>query len=230
MRDGKGCFAQTEIATLTHPSAIQVRVLKQEPRCFGEANGALAWEINGGVGPYRLEVDGRILGTQETRFDLDQVPAGQFRYRVQDAKQCEWFETVGLAQPAAIGLKTVISPVLCFGGATGQIQVLGQGATPPYHFALEPIRTTGPIFQSQGVFPALPAQTYEVWVRDALGCQYSEVVEVPQPPPLRLALAKLDSVRCYGETNGQLTVLAQGGVAGYQFSLGNNRLKIFLFI
>ena len=225
VRDGKGCFAQTGVATLTHPSAIQVRVLKQEPRCFGEANGALAWEIKGGIGPYLLEVEGQSLGIRETRFDLDQVAAGQYSYRVQDAQQCEWFGTIGVSQPTAINLKTVITPVLCFGGATGQIQVLGQGATPPYTFALEPIRTTGPVFQTQGIFSALSAQMYEVWVRDSQGCQHSQAVQMPQPPPLRLTLAKLDSVRCFGETNGQLTVLAQGGVAGYQFSIGKNRIQ-----
>lgn len=220
VRDGKGCMAQTDRATLVHPTALKADITKQEPRCFGEANGSLAWAVSGGVGPYALTVEDQALGTSSDRFVWENVASGQYTYRVRDAQQCEWVETVGLPQPSAVALQSAITPVLCFGGATGQVNVVGLGATPPYTFALQPLRSGGPTFQSNPSFTALPAQMYEVWVRDALGCQFSQALEVPQPPPLMLALAQLDSVRCFGESNGQFEVKATGGTPGYVFALG----------
>jgi len=221
VRDGKGCLAQTDMAQLVHPAVLRAEVSKQEPRCFGESSGWLAWQISGGVGPYTLSVDNfPTLGTNANRFRWDDVAAGTYTYRVRDAQQCDLVETVGLPQPSAVGLQTAITPVLCFGGATGQVNVVGLGATPPYTFALQPLRSGGPTFQSNSSFTALAAQAYEVWVRDAQGCQFSQALEVPQPPPLTLALAQLDSVRCFGESNGQFEVKATGGMPGYVFALG----------
>ena len=65
----------------------------------------------------------------------------------------------------------------CFGYSDGQATVNVTGGTPPFTYNIE-IDT---IFQTSSTFTGLAAGTYEVTIRDDLGCEYSDLVTVGQP-------------------------------------------------
>jgi hypothetical protein len=86
--------------------------------------------------------------------------------------------------------------------------ILGS-AYPPFQF-------TWPGGGSGNTFTG-SAGTYTCTVTDALGCIYPLAVAIGQPP-LLTATADLVPPACFGDSNGQITLLATGGTPPYQYS------------
>lgn len=57
----------------------------------------------------------------------------------------------------------------------------------------------------------LKAGEYVVTVSDTLGCAYVDTIEVFQPTVISPSLTVKDSVLCYGDSTGALSVFASGG-------------------
>ncbi len=66
----------------------------------------------------------------------------------------------------------------------------------------------------------LPQGEYEVTITDTNGCQITETYELLDPPPLDVQI-EIQPIICNGDSNGQLTADASGGVPipedGYEF-------------
>ncbi|MFV8375387.1 SprB repeat-containing protein, partial [Flavobacterium sp. GSP11] len=107
--------------------------------CFG-GNGSVNLTVVGGTGPFTYAWTatngGSIPSGQEDDEDLTSVPAGTYSVIVTDSKGCGDTATATVTQPAAALSSTKTSvDVLCYGGATGSIDLSPSGGTPPYAYA-----------------------------------------------------------------------------------------------
>jgi gliding motility-associated-like protein len=117
--------------------------------------------------------------------------------------------------PAATGSQT---NVLCFGAATGSINITTAGGTGPYTFAW-----TGP-----GVVPSsedqsnLAAGSYSVIVTDVTGCKSASFpVIITQPlTALSVNIISQTNVSAFGNSDGAVTVAGSGGTSPYQYKTG----------
>jgi gliding motility-associated-like protein len=70
------------------------------------------------------------------------------------------------------------------------------------------------------VFENLLAGTYAVIATDANGCTASSTnILISQPPAITFTSVTVQDVACFGDATGTISVTAQGGVGGIQFSI-----------
>lgn len=91
---------------------------------------------------------------------------------------CESSDLVEIIENVPENLDAIPRYPPCFGDS-GSIQV-GEvvGGTPPYVYSID----NGQTFQTNTLFNPLPAGNYTVLVQDALGCETSVNIPLPEPP------------------------------------------------
>ncbi len=101
----------------------------------------------------------------------------------------------------------VVNHVSCYQYGDGQITVEGVNGTPPYIYIWE----DGPLGATRS---NLEPGSYTVTVIDDYGLTAKKTFVVTQPDPF-FATFQEDSVRCFGESTGQLTASIEGGNPPY---------------
>jgi gliding motility-associated-like protein len=105
----------------------------------------------------------------------------------------------------------------CGGVNSGSITVTATGGLTPYEFALN----AGP-FGSTNVFTGLAGgQTYTVRVRDAVGCEVTQAVQLGNAQVLTASVSGIQNPACNGQATGSFAVSATGGTPPYQYQLNN---------
>jgi len=118
-----------------------------------------------------------------------------------------------------------IVPVACFGQATGKIEVIASGGTPPYTFAWSHDASLKTVFASN-----LKAGIYSVKVIDGLGCEKNITgIEVKEPPLLELSAITATATTCFGKKDGKVSLKVIGGVAPYSLEFGGKQVFNGLF-
>jgi uncharacterized protein YjdB len=113
-------------------------------------------------------------------------------------------------KPSLNSSDTDATDVLCHGGNTGRITVVGGFAG---------YSSGGDSWQPGPVFSGLTAGTYQIRVKTAGGCISDAVpVEVGEPEALTASADVTSPVPCHGG-NGTVSVSVSGGTAPYRYSL-----------
>ncbi|MCW5922538.1 MAG: proprotein convertase P-domain-containing protein [Saprospiraceae bacterium] len=168
--DSEGFTASTNLLTLTNPSAITASA---------NANlNTITVTAAGGTGQLQYSLDGTLFQSANTFGNL---PNGDYTVTVRDANGCTATTQVTVDVPALdIVALNPNTGILCFGAATGTLEVLATGGIPPYQYALN-----GGAFHSSNVFTNLGVGPHVVVVRDAIGNEVvSQEFVFPQPPAL----------------------------------------------
>ena len=117
------------------------------------------------------------------------------------------------AQPFAV--THTQTNVLCFGDATGAIDISVIGGTPAYNYAWNTGTTTEDI-------SGLPIGAYSVQITDANGCQVNYSATISQPiAPLSLT-GLVTPIPCFGQSNGAVNIAVSGGTTPYTYSWNND--------
>ena len=182
--------------------------------------------MSGGTSPYTYawtaSGGGIVPGGQAGNQDLTGLVAGTYNVVVTDANSCTTTRSVVITQPAA-ALSTTEThvDVLCFGGATGSIDLTVNGGTPVYTYVWTA--------SAGGVIPGgqannqdltgLVAGDYAVVVTDANGCTVSRTVTITQFGILTATVA-YTNVTCNGASDGTITISNPAGGSGtYEYSI-----------
>lgn len=195
--------------------------------CSGGSD-AITFNFTVGTGPFDISyTDGTNIYTKTgvSSGDTAQVLPGStatYSYtQITDANGCT--RTSGFLGAATITvaqLPTIIgatpTAVLCNGGSTGSITLTSANGTPPYEYSLN-----GGAYQSSAVFSGLIAGSYNMAIRDALGCtsSYSLNPVVVTEPPLLDHTSTVINASCANVFDGSITVNATGGVTPYSYSV-----------
>jgi hypothetical protein len=177
--------------------------------CNGGANGAINLTPSGGTAPYTFNWGGGI--TTEDRTGLT---AGIYSVTITDANNCNvTLSIINVTQPTAVSGTTVVTNVICNGGANGAINLTPSGGTAPYIF-----NWGGGITTEDRT--GLAAGTYAVTITDANGCTATLSFNVIQPIAAISATTVITNVSCNGGTNGAINLTPSGGTAPYTFNWG----------
>jgi large repetitive protein len=224
VRDANGCESPAIPVTITQPLAVSGTTTQVNVQCFGAGTGSITITGVGGVTPYDFSIDG---GTTYAALDApDQtfpnLPAGDYDLMVRDANGCASpLIEVTITQPVAgVTGSTTEVDVLCFGESTGSITITGSGGVGPYDFSIDGGGNYTAMDVASHVFPGLAADTYDLTVRDANGCESALIqVAITQPASAVSATIGQVDVLCAGATTGSITVTGAGGVGPYDFSI-----------
>ena len=207
-----GCFKEKSI-TLTQPAPISSTENSVAVLCTGFSTGSIDLSVSGGVAPYTYS-----WSNGETTQDIDSLISGQYVVTITDSNLCILQDTIQISEPLIfLSYNSIVTPINCFGDATGAINISPAGGTAPYTFSWTNAATTEDV-------SALLAGDYQVTITDANLCiLLSDTMNVAQPlAPIALT-GLTDAVKCFGGTDGAIDLNVTGGTAPYTYSWSNGQ-------
>ncbi len=227
VQDANGCTETFtyEVKVEGDGCTIDVRIIALPPSCPGDANGEIAVVPATGTPPYLYFIISATRNEQvedEGAVSFTDLPAGEYRIRVLDRESCEFDTTIFLetSDPLFISRTQLLQIPGCT-TPTGSFLVEAEGGQQPYTFALlldgRPIRS-----QDNGRFENLAAGVYTALVIDANGCRAETEFVLRAETDLRPLALDVRNVSCFGEADGSISIVAQGGQPPYRYQLNQN--------
>lgn len=221
IEDDGGC-PYSETLVITEPEILEFETINFNPdsiSCFGANDGAITITVSGGTQPYTYTWtrNGQPFSTDASIANLE---PGTYEITVTDANNCGPItETFNLVEPPLLTLTLGnVNEVLCFGDATGAIDITAAGGRPDYTY-----NWTGPngFSSADQNINSLEAGSYTVTVTDTSGCEEVLVVNLTQNEPISIDLSATE-IACYGDNDASITINnIAGGVAPYAIAWSN---------
>ena len=200
--DALGCIA-LQTFVLSQPDSIEIGFTNSPANC-GFSNGDLTALASGGTGAFSYLWSNGILSSTNNN-----VVSGVYTVTVTDQNGCVNSDTVRVDSVPGPQLSLVqVTPVACFGAASGAIDVSVASGTGPFNYSW----SSGQISQD---LTSVIAGVYSVTVTDAAGCTDTLIAAVGSATPISIS-AVVDDAGC-GNANGSATLTASGGTPGYVY-------------
>ena len=184
--------------------------------CKGNAEGSITLNPSGGASPYTSEWSGPA-GFTSTSQNLSGLLAGTYTAVVTDNNGLLGYASATLTEPSAIQADGVVTNINCYGSSSGSIVQTVSGGTPTYTYAW-----TGPnsFTATTKDISSRPAGTYNVTITDHAGsgsCTLSKSYTITQPSAAISITPTITNAKCYGDSNGQITLAVTGGTSPYSY-------------
>jgi PKD repeat protein len=209
--DFQGCQLLLPI-TITGPTALAMQVLPQNVSCKTFKDGAISIQLTGGTSPYRYEWSDGPQTPNRTG-----LAEGSYRLTVTDAKGCTIVsDSIFIDEPdQPLTIERLVGiPPRCHGQSNGAIILDVQGGTPAYAYRWEHGATHEDLTD-------LTSGDYRITITDAMGCSLSRSITITSPAAIRWGRTLINPPTCWGGSDGQITVNAEGGTGGlgYRWSI-----------
>jgi hypothetical protein len=205
--DAGGCQVTTS-TVVTQPQAMSLIVSTSNPLCPSTATGSIDLTVNGGTQPYGYAWSGP--NTSATTQDIGFITAGIYFVTVTDANGCIATQSVSLQDPIGVSASYVSTPVQCYGGNNGSVNVTVSGGATPYTYQWNTGALTQDIWN-------VPAGNDTLVVTDALGCTDTLITLTTQPiQPITIS-SVVQNVGCFGTLSASINVTVDGGTPGYTY-------------
>lgn len=214
--DTKGCVHTPPAFIITGPQALATSFVKKDnAKCLGTATGKIEiTAATGGSGNktyvWKTVPGGQQVSVLQNPIDL---PPGMYNVTVTDGNGC----TTTLPNPvtidnppSALAVSNTTTPGLCFGQATGSINLTvsgGWAGVPTYQWTagLPPVEDHN----------AVSSGTYTVTVTDQGGCSMTQTVTVAgAQSAIGMGNPVVSNVSCFGSGNGGICINPAGGNGG----------------
>ena len=215
--DFSGCQASNS-ATLYNPPELTAYISSTEDvLCFGDSSASIDLSVNGGTGPYVFAWTSNH-GLTATSEDLVSIPVGSYNVTITDLNGCSIQETAVINGPiSALSGSMTTTDVACYGDQTGSALATVSGGTTPYTYQWSN-QSTG---NNQAI--NLGAGVINVLVIDRNGCLLPLSGLVDQPSaPLTATIVNSTDVVCYGQADGSIDALVEGGTQPYLINWSNS--------
>ncbi|NOS94265.1 MAG: T9SS type A sorting domain-containing protein [Cyclobacteriaceae bacterium] len=209
--DQENCSKQTTV-TIRQPDAPLSATTSAIPvQCKGDTNGKINISAAGGTVPYSYSKDGGV--TFQSTSEFVNLAPGNYKIAIRDANACSVETNATIIEPSELVVQLVAkNDVRCFGAATGSVEVAASGGVAPYMFSAD-----GLVYQSSSLIGSLTAGLKTIYVRDQYGCVRTLTTTLSQPAAPLTITSTVTPVRCKGESNGTILVVADGGTQPYTY-------------
>ena len=210
--DNKGCPISTTFNTPMVTGPASASVVASNATC-GSANAtATVVSVTGGGGTNTYNFDNAGFNVSNT---VGSLAAGTHTVIIKDVNQCivpVTYNVNNTGSPTANITST--TNVSCFGGSNGSIVVGASGGTPGYSYTLTP----GNITNTTGSFTGLTAQSYNIIVKDNVGCATSATATLTEPTAVTLSLTPTNLL-CNGVSTGSIVANGANGTGTLNYSI-----------
>jgi large repetitive protein len=222
LTDVNGCQSPVNF-TISEPDPIVVTItFAADPTCDAEGNsapGAITAEATGGSDDFTFYLyrDGVQVQNNATGV-FGNLSSGTYHVEVFDSNNCGPVQSASqiLTSPSDLAIDNInITNVLCFGQATGELEVLISNPVGTPEFT---ITSGNDGWQTSNVFTGLTAGDYTVRVRDDNSCIVTQAVSILQSPELNLTTVDTPPTTA-SDTDGSIEVNVTGGVLNYWYEL-----------
>ena len=195
--DSSGCLFSDTIF-ISEPDMLVVdSVLINNVNCFGGSNGSIDISVLGGTPFYSY-----LWSNGSTSEDVFSLSSGSYFVMLTDSNGCTTTSnTYVITEPTQIQNVAVVTPVSCFGGNDGSIDITTSGGIPLYSYLWSNGDTTEDI-------SGLSSGTYLIETTDNNGCSSIDSIFIMQPSVLSASLTS---------NNGGLSGIAAGGTLPYTY-------------
>lgn len=188
--------------------------------CFGESTGAIDLTVSGGFPPYDYIWTNSAGDTISTNQDISNLPAGDYGVMITDDMGTNVFSgMINVGQPVApleITQTLAIQPTTldCNGGELTVVSIDGGSGGYTYLWTDEDGNEIG----TGSMVSGLDGGIYFVVVTDVNDCTDMAEFELFECQiSLNVNLISELTVSCHGETDGILSVVAEGGTEPYEY-------------
>lgn len=212
--DSKGC-TYSEIYTIEEPlEALAGSAVVSDASCFGSGTGNINLEVWGGTPSYSY-----LWNSGQSTQDISGLTTGNYSVTVTDFNGCTMSLSYFVDQPTVLGGTMSSMDVICYGDATGTVAISPTGGTLPYSYSWQ--NSVNLYSEDNDTLFNIPADSYQVTVTDANGCQYVDSYNVLQPAELVLSQTTTN-VSCFGGSDGEINLTVIGGIPLYNYSWINS--------
>jgi gliding motility-associated-like protein len=204
--DGDGCASNTLNVVVNENSVVLNNTAAlQDVLCFGESTGS-------------FNIDSQDGAQVNQTGQFSNLPAGNYIVQVTDANGCSNFHNVSINEIPEMTPQIVsVTDANCFGSSDGDCEISCVGGTVPYTFQF------GAIANSTGIFTDIfQSGNHIIVITDDNGCQSQQNIIVSEPTQIGIFQPLVSDIDCFGNTNGEITIFANGGLAPYEYQLGPN--------
>lgn len=203
----ENCNGEEDDAPVSNP--ILYSDLVQNESCHGAGDGSIELDISGGTPPYSITWNNGM-----STEDLTDVTTGIYYADIIDQGGCitrtDFIEVTSTSTISIIASE--ITRPSCNGIDNGSITVQWSGGVEPYSFEWNNGMSTSSI---AGLHPG----AYAVQITDGNGCfAISDTIRLQALPKVNAGVILQKNVKCYGGSNGSLTLDAFGGKAPYTYT------------
>lgn len=182
--------------------------------CFGDCDGTATVTIVGGCSVPTCTIEWYDASTglpigQQTNTATN-LCAGPYYVEVTNGAGCVTIIEDTVQGPPAILANEVITNVSCNGACDGSITVAPTGGTPGYTYTWVPNVGNGPTVSN------LCAGSYDVTITDANNCDTTYTIVVTENAVVTATTTFTDP-SCNGVCDGEIIVVAAGGVGPYTY-------------
>jgi hypothetical protein len=227
VRDNWGC-TDTTVFTITQPihDTIDFVMVENATGCTGDPNGSIAIDElfpappasshKGASATKSYSINGGITW-QSGKF-FNNLPAGEYNpvVKVDGCVYPYYLNPVTVEEPVPVVISTV-EIVGDYGSSSGQIAITASGGGESFEYSID----GGETFSFEDRFTGLANGTYNLVVRDYLGCSADSSVALPDWSITISDVSFTDSLLCYSDENGSITITASGGKGPLNYTIDN---------
>lgn len=176
--------------------------------CPNQSIAEITLAVSGGTNPYFFSLN---MGSNQQTPSFDELPNGFYTYQITDNNGCtlEGIIEISGANDIEITVNETQNTT-CNGGEDGVIDLSATGGNGPLSYGID-----GEDSQEENVIDGLVSGNYLIYVTDSLGCFDTVAVAIDEPTKVEIQTA-VSNVLCYGSSDGELSISADGG-AGVPF-------------
>ncbi|WP_435622582.1 T9SS type B sorting domain-containing protein [Flagellimonas sp.] len=199
------CQVISEEVIVDEPEVLIVTPTIVDISCSGAEDGSISLDVQGGTGNYLYAISPN-LNQFESENTFDELAPGSYQVIVQDENGCFELVEFDITEPQALDVVSTVTDEICFDSSDGTISLQISGGTAPYFTALNS-NMDADFVQDITEYNDLPSGTHVVFVRDANGCEYSEVFEVQNGVDLEGAVEVIYQCDGNGFTSNSIQVV-----------------------
>lgn len=182
--------------------------------CPDDSTGQIKAIAESGKAPYLFSLNKGVFQNDSV---FERLTTGDYTIILQDAYGCMDSATTMITVPSPVIIETTVVDEQS--GDDGSILVSASNGIPPYMYALD---TSS--YSHDSLFTGLSNGTYNVWVKDSNGCEYSKDVYVSPPADIP-DVNDVEDITIYPNPSKGIFKLQ---IADYLLtSKGENRLSIY---
>ena len=217
--DANGCDTFSTVQVIAPQTALSGSPQVFGVACKGDSTGMIVADGQGSWAPYKYYWIDNIGDTLRStsymtgRDTLSHLAAGVYNLHVYDSQDC--FVSYGLTvgEPTtslSIDSISVVQTIACYGDSDGSARMYVSGGMPNYTYLWDS-GETGLIAQN------LSSGYRHVSLTDDWGCMVTDSIYISENPEIQPTVSLVQTVSCYGNTDGIVSVSSFGGVGAHTF-------------
>lgn len=200
--DNASCTAST-VVNITQASDFTLSITSNSVSCNGGSNGSAIVNVSGGTPAYSYT----WLPSGGNANSTSNLSAGTYTVLISDANACSTSTNINITEPSSLNVN-ITTTNNCTGNGSATVSVTG--GTAPYTYTWSP--TGGNSNTAINLTPG----SYTVFVNDNNLCSTFATFTITSTN-ISYTIS-VDSVNCFGGTNGSATITVQGGTSPYTFT------------